>query len=1291
MRIKTVGFEQATLEKGSELYRAYGGPLIVTKIAPQDVSSTLLTALQDDFDDGYIEPTKWAVNGQISAVQEHFGAIRIVPPNGTAGFSGVNSIEAYSLAAAAAAVKVPAVTSSNSSMSTRMRLVIDASNELSIGKTGTNLRMTYEVAGVTTAQILAFNTVSHLFWRIREAGGTIYWETSADGVNWIARHSLANPFNPGQTAAMSVYLEAGSSGISSNQGEARFDNFNVLTPGYMPTRVRSGDYSLMLSTGCSILVSATSKGGGGYFRTYVTLRSYPASTNTFMSFYRESDYSPLFELNINPDGSLQAAYRGDAADPDAPGETLGIPSSPLVLEHEYFVEFAIIGNADSTGKHLESRINGQVFMQADVDDLLGYDGFLRIGMNSNIAASYDCYIDDIAINDASGTSSNTWCGPGKAVLLRVSGADESEPIGWDPGGVDSGTQWGQVTDVSPPDGENSYLIGSAINDQIEFRLRNPYRAGIRAGDSIKVVSPSIRWRLAANTDSAALRLFMRAGTGLIQEGKELRLNGYFTGNDADFKELSLTDDFADRIIDPDLWTTSGIVVEQGGTMQLRLIGSKGYGVAEYADTTLGVGRRPALLTSKEIYDISSGAALFELADAGDQSIDSKEVIFEVYHTDEDNRVYILLQSTADGGDLVAYQEVAGVTTELSSAPYDENDMRWLRIREKNGTTYLEYNSQEFGAWTVLASAANPIDVTEVYVRVRAETTEQEVESTNVHIDNFRILGGTSKNVWYSGDQSGRARDAFALSMLPQSALEWSIEDLAAARLGVTVTDSDPDIWVTSLWAYVEYQPFGEQNIYSIKVNGIDRKAEVKKGTLSIDDKLDEQVNTCNMTLYDLDGNGRPLTDQPVEIVVNSRAVFSGWIVNPESDRVGGEFSEYPISCVDHTRLLDRRLVSATYLDIWDDDLIRLLVDEYAPDDGIGTYHVARGVKIAQISFNYIPMSQAIKQIAALTQRSWYIDYLRDIHYFPLTQSQAPFDVLEQGQEYKRLNISEDSTQVRNRVFVRGGTELTTEPTVEAVKADGVQRQFLLAEKPHDITVTLNGDPQTIGIKNIDSPADFDFMLNYQEKYIECGSSTTTPAAGDELEVSYNYDVPILISVEDGVSIAANAAKTGGSGVFEHVIIDNQIASTQQARDRATAELTSYSRDLVEASYITEETGLRSGQYQHFNVPSQDRDDDYIVQSVTARSIGGGNFVYTARLASARSVGIIRFLIDLLQLNRTVGTIDPNEKVDQLFSLTDQLDSITDSLTIDSGPTTFKWSNDAGTTPDKLQWNLGQWK
>lgn len=277
--------------------------------------------------------------------------------------------------------------------------------------------------------------------------------------------------------------------------------------------------------------------------------------------------------------------------------------------------------------------------------------------------------------------------------------------------------------------------------------------------------------------------------------------------------------------------------------------------------------------------------------------------------------------------------------------------------------------------------------------------------------------------------------------------------------------------------------------------------------------------------------------------------------------------------------------------------------------------------------------------------------------------------------YKNLSLSLDNSAIRNRVYVRGSTKLSDFTTFSMV-ADGEQTVFNLPDKPHEITMTVDSVSKTIGIKNVDDPADFDYLLNYQEKYVECGSASA-PIEGLVVEFTYKYDIPILVAIEDSDSIEEY-------GQLEYAIFDTDITTTEQARARAEAELADYAHPTYSGSFKTMQTGFVAGQQMKIDIVELGINQAFLVKSVKANSLGNGTFEYTISITSSRQLGIIKFLVGILESNKNALNISSDEVVDELTTVTGESFTITFGtpvLTTHEG--NYKYDSDA-------DWDVSEW-
>ena len=69
-----------------------------------------------------------------------------------------------------------------------------------------------------------YNASQHKVWQVREAGGQVFWELSADGTSFTNLYSGAPPFD---VSAVQVLLFADAFTPVSNPGTAEFAKLNL--------------------------------------------------------------------------------------------------------------------------------------------------------------------------------------------------------------------------------------------------------------------------------------------------------------------------------------------------------------------------------------------------------------------------------------------------------------------------------------------------------------------------------------------------------------------------------------------------------------------------------------------------------------------------------------------------------------------------------------------------------------------------------------------------------------------------------------------------------------------------------------------------------------------------------------------------------------------------------------------------------------------------------------------------------------------------------------------------------
>jgi hypothetical protein len=80
-------------------------------------------------------------------------------------------------------------------------------------------------ATYTTLASVLYSPANHLWWRFREEAGTIYWETSGDGIDWTIRAQEAASYL--DASAVTVVLGGGTWEPQATPGAVHYDRYNL--------------------------------------------------------------------------------------------------------------------------------------------------------------------------------------------------------------------------------------------------------------------------------------------------------------------------------------------------------------------------------------------------------------------------------------------------------------------------------------------------------------------------------------------------------------------------------------------------------------------------------------------------------------------------------------------------------------------------------------------------------------------------------------------------------------------------------------------------------------------------------------------------------------------------------------------------------------------------------------------------------------------------------------------------------------------------------------------------------
>lgn len=467
--------------------------------------------------------------------------------------------------------------------------------------------------------------------------------------------------------------------------------------------------------------------------------------------------------------------------------------------------------------------------------------------------------------------------------------------------------------------------------------------------------------------------------------------------------------------------------------------------------------------------------------------------------------------------------------------------------------------------------------------------------------------------------------------------------------------------------------------FTVSIDSIDRTSSVVFNSFRKRDVLNQQVDTAEFVVRKYGSlTYVPAIGKEVAVTRDGSTIFGGVIVrvHEEIDK-NPKVLLYKVECADYGQYLKRKLVTERYTNTTVGDIIADIVANYV-GDSITANSVTGDLDIESFAFNRLTVAECLQKLADAISYVWYVDYDKDIHFFPKNTEEAPFNLSDTSNNYiyNSLKIVADLSQVRNSVLVQGGEAVSDTTRTELFDGDGSKAQFTLANKYNTTpTVTVDSVAQTVGVEFLDADADFDCLWNFNEKYLRFTAGNVPASGNNNIEIEGTYLFPIVVKVPAPSSQAA-------FGVYEFAITDRSIRSQDEAIARAMAELKSYQNQLYEGKFRTYSDGLRSGQVLTINSDQRAKTIEVLIQSVEARMRDplGTTLEYTVTFATLKSIGIIEYLQNQLRSREVIE--DDQETLLNFFPLIDTV-AASDSLatpTTSTGP--YTWGN--------FEWGYGTW-
>lgn len=299
-------------------------------------------------------------------------------------------------------------------------------------------------------------------------------------------------------------------GLETNPGDNTHEAFEFLTASTVQSSiVRSGKYAFLGNANdenfrIQYRASATSE--NIYYRAYIYVSSRPSTTLT--SFMRIANgVTELIKVMMNTDGTIELWNDEDEAQ-------IGSDSAALSLNTWYRLEINLNTTTPSSSS-ISARIDGVQFASGTVNLATGASTFSpgRIATSANGIA---VYVDDIAINDTSGSFQNSWPGAEQVVHLKANADGSNTAWSSSSGGADYTT-----VDEETPNDATDY-VQSTAQDTEDFNIEDPI--WLASDATVNVVHVGVRFRVSNTAGTQPIVVVRCTQGGTTEESGNITLN-----------------------------------------------------------------------------------------------------------------------------------------------------------------------------------------------------------------------------------------------------------------------------------------------------------------------------------------------------------------------------------------------------------------------------------------------------------------------------------------------------------------------------------------------------------------------------------------------------------------------------------------------------------------------------------------------------------------------------------------------------------------------------------------------
>jgi hypothetical protein len=300
------------------------------------------------------------------------------------------------------------------------------------------------------------------------------------------------------------------------------------SPTIQTSVVRSGTYALNIGSLQSTFSQFvrwqflnTEAASNRYFRTYLRVATLPSAENSILLWNDSASVTgtPSVYVTIDNGGELRLY--------DEDGQITG--TTTLSIDTWYRVEVHINTTPVGGSQVVEAMVDGVTFASSSTRNIASTNSPFSFWVGGNLLNEAQTtgtwYIDDVAVNSATGSFQNSWPGEGSIIHLKPNAAGDNNGFAKNGGGAGDSNNFNQVDELTPDDA-TSNLESTGVNGIIDDYNLEATPAAIGSGDTINLVHVGYRGRAEAAGDGDGVSLRIKStSSGTVETGSSIVMNG----------------------------------------------------------------------------------------------------------------------------------------------------------------------------------------------------------------------------------------------------------------------------------------------------------------------------------------------------------------------------------------------------------------------------------------------------------------------------------------------------------------------------------------------------------------------------------------------------------------------------------------------------------------------------------------------------------------------------------------------------------------------------------------------